>query len=144
MSMKFHLIPRLVLLAALAVASTVAQAEVVVVMSSKSDVSSLTVGQVSQIFLAKSSSLPGGGAATPIDQEEGSAVRDEFYDKVARKDAAQMKAYWSQLLFTGKAQRPKRVAGDAAVKQAVAASPGTIGYIDAAAVDGSVKVVLKP
>lgn len=142
MNSKFF--PRLVLLAALAIAAPLAQAEVVVVMSAKSDVSSLTLAQVSQIFLAKSSRLPGGGAATPIDQEEGSAAREEFYDKVARKDAAQMKAYWSQLLFTGKAQRPKRVSGDAAVKQAVAASPGTIGYIDAAAVDGSVKVVLKP
>lgn len=142
MNSKFF--PRLALLAALAMAGPVAGAEVVVVMSSKSDVEGLTVAQVSQIFLAKSSSLPGGGAATPIDQEEGSAVRDAFYSKVARKDAAQMKAYWSQLLFTGRAQRPKRVAGDAAVKQAVAADPGAIGYIDAGAVDGSVKVVLKP
>src|SRR5690606_33756651 len=142
MNSKFF--PRLALLAALAIAGPLAHAEVVVVMSSRSDVSSLTVAQVSQIFLAKSSSLPGGGSATPIDQEEGSAVRDAFYSKVARKDAAQMKAYWSQLLFTGRAQRPKRVSGDAAVKQAVAADPGAIGYIDSGAVDGSVKVVLRP
>ena len=32
-----------------------------------------------------------------------------------------MKAYWSQLMFTGKAQKPKKVAGDDAVKKAVAA-----------------------
>jgi len=30
------------------------------------------------------------------------------------------------------------------VKQALAADPGAIGYIDSGAVDGSVKVVLKP
>ena len=66
------------------------------------------------------------------------------HKKVTGKDAAQMKAYWSQLMFTGKAQKPKKVAGDDAVKKAVAATPGAIGYIDAAAVDASVKVVLKP
>ncbi|WP_411834779.1 phosphate ABC transporter substrate-binding protein [Pseudoxanthomonas mexicana] len=142
--MKSSFIPRLALLAALSAASALAHAEVVVVMSAKSDVSSLSQAQVSQIFLAKSSSLPGGGAATPIDQDEGAAVRNEFYSKVTGKDAAQMKAYWSQLMFTGKAQRPKKVAGDDAVKKAVAASPGAIGYINAGAVDGSVKVVLKP
>lgn len=55
-----------------------------------------------------------------------------------------MKAYWSQLMFTGKAQRPRKVSGDAAVKSAVAGTPGAIGYISAGAVDGSVKVVLRP
>ncbi|MCC8539405.1 substrate-binding domain-containing protein [Xanthomonas codiaei] len=131
----------------LAVLSSVAfsaSADVVVVMAAKGGPDSLSAAQVSQIFLAKSNSLPGGGAAVPIDQEEGAATRDEFYKKVASRDAAQLKSYWSQLMFTGKAQRPKRVSGDDAVKKAVAATPGAIGYISAGAVDASVKVVLKP
>ncbi|MDV0440424.1 hypothetical protein [Xanthomonas sacchari] len=123
---------------------TAAQAEVVVVMSSKSPVDSLSKDQVSQIFLAKSNALPGGAQATPIDQDEGAKAREEFYKKVTGRDAAQLKSYWSQLMFTGKAQRPKHVAGDDAVKKAVAASPGAIGYIDAGAQDASVKVVFKP
>ena len=95
-----------------------AHAGVVVVVSAKSDVGALTQAQVSQIFLAKSLALPGGGTAVPIDQDEGSAVRNAFYRQVTGKDAAQMKAYWSQLMFTGKAQKPKKVAGDEAVKRA--------------------------
>ncbi len=142
--MKNSLLSRLLLLAVLGSACSMAHAEVVVIMSSKGDTGSLTKAQVSQIFLAKAAALPGGGNATPIDQDEGAAIRNEFYTKVAGKDAAQMKAYWSQLMFTGKAQRPKKVGGDAAVVKAVAAAPGTIGYVDASAVDGSVKVVLKP
>lgn len=137
-------IRRLLLLLALSCASLAAQADVVVVMSARSDVATLTPAQVSQIFLAKSSALPGGGRAVPIDQAEGAAVRDAFYTRVASRDAAQLRAYWSQLMFTGKAQRPKQVAGDAAVKREVAATAGAIGYIDSASVDASVKVVLKP
>ncbi|GAE51992.1 substrate-binding domain-containing protein [Xanthomonas arboricola] len=132
------------LLAALSLSAFCANADVVVVMSAKGGPDSLSAAQVSQIFLAKSNSLPGGGAAVPIDQEEGVPTRDEFYKKVAARDAAQLKSYWSQLMFTGKAQRPKRVSGDDAVKKAVAATPGAIGYISASAVDASVKVVLKP
>lgn len=135
---------RMALLAVLLASSSMAQAGVVVVMSSKSDVDSLSRAQVSQIFLAKTDALPNGRVAKPIDQAEGSAVRNEFYDKVADKNAAQMKAYWSQLTFTGKAQPPRKVSGDAAVKAALAENPAAVGYISDGAVDGSVKVVFKP
>lgn len=134
---------RMLLLAALLTATSVAQAGVVV-MSSKSDVSSLSKAQVAQIFMAKTDALPNGRVAKPVDQAEGSAVRNEFYDKVADKSAAQMKAYWSQLTFTGKAQPPRKVSGDAAVKAALGENPAAIGYISDGAVDGSVKVVFKP
>ncbi|MEA9587370.1 phosphate ABC transporter substrate-binding protein [Xanthomonas sp. WHRI 10064A] len=142
--MKFSKCSAGCMLALLSSLAFSANADVVVVMSAKGGPDSLSAAQVSQIFLAKSNSLPGGGAAVPIDQEEGVAVRDEFYKKVASRDSAQLKSYWSQLMFTGKAQRPKRVSGDDAVKKAVTATPGAIGYISAAAVDASVKVVLKP
>lgn len=142
--MKLPFNRRLALLTMLAFSSSMAQAGVVVVMSSKSDVSTLSKAQVSQIFLAKTDALPNGRVAKPVDQADGSAVRNEFYDKVADKNAAQMKAYWSQLTFTGKAQPPRKVSGDAAVKAALAENPAAVGYISDAAVDGSVKVVFKP
>lgn len=135
---------RMAVLAVLLASSSMAQAGVVVVMSSKSDVDALSRAQVSQIFLAKTDALPNGRVAKPIDQAEGAAVRNEFYDKVADKNAAQMKAYWSQLTFTGKAQPPRKVSGDAAVKAALAENPAAVGYISDGAVDGSVKVVFKP
>ena len=142
--MKIPFNRRMAVLAVLLASSAMAQAGVVVVMSSKSDVDSLSRAQVSQIFLAKTDALPNGRVAKPIDQAEGAAVRNEFYDKVADKNAAQMKAYWSQLTFTGKAQPPRKVSGDAAVKAALADNPAAVGYISDGAVDGSVKVVFKP
>lgn len=142
--MKIITSPRALLGLALFAACGLAQAEVVVVVSAKSDVGALSSAQVSQIFLAKSVSFPGGGTAMPVDQNEGAAVRNEFYTKVTGKDAAQLKAYWSQLLFTGKAQRPQKGADSEAVKKMVASKPGAIGYIEKSAVDASVKVVLTP
>jgi len=115
-----------------------ALAEVVVVVNPKAAESALTKDQVAQFFLGKSTSM------TPIDQPDSAPVRAEFYKKVADKDAAQAKALWSKLVFTGKATMPKEVADSAGVKAAVAANPKAIGYIDKSAVDASVKVVLTP
>ena len=115
-----------------------ALAEVVVVVNPKAAESTLSKEQVAQCFLGKSTSM------TPIDQPDNAPVRAEFYKKVADKDAAQAKALWSKLVFTGKATMPKEVADNAAVKAAVAANPKAIGYIDKSAVDASVKVVLTP
>ncbi|WP_027865980.1 hypothetical protein [Massilia alkalitolerans] len=121
--------------AAALLAAAPAMAEVVVVVNPKAAEASMTREQVAQFFLGKSSAM------TPIDQADASPVRAEFYKKVAEKDAAQAKALWSKLVFTGKATMPKEVADNAAVKAAVAANPKAIGYIDKSAVDGSVKVV---
>lgn len=121
--------------------ANMAMADVVVVVSSKSAVSTLTGAQATDIFLGKTSTFPGGGQAVPIDQKEGSAIRDEFYTKVAGKSGAQVKAYWSKIIFSGKGQPPKEVADSAAVKKLIADNPNLIGYIDKSSVDGSVKTV---
>jgi ABC-type phosphate transport system substrate-binding protein len=116
-------------------ASVSALAEVVAVVGAKSPAATMTNEQVAQFFLGKSNTM------TPIDQPEG-ALRNEFYKKVADKDASQAKALWSKLVFTGKATPPKEVANSGEVKKAVAADPKAIGYIEKSAVDATVKVVL--
>lgn len=95
----------------------------------------LTKDQVADVFLGKNQ------AFSPIDLPESSAVRADFYKQATGRDAAQVKAAWSRLVFSGKAQPPKEVADAAAVKKAVAADPKALGYIEKTAVDGSVKVV---
>jgi ABC-type phosphate transport system substrate-binding protein len=139
--MKLRIAFLLLALAVLSVAT--AHAQVVVVVSADSPVTSLTAAQASQIFLAKSVTLPGGGAATPIDIASG-PVRDEFYVKVTGKDPAQLRSYWAQLTFTGKAKPFRQAANAAEAKRLIASSPAAIGYLLESDVDGSVRVVLKP
>ena len=82
------------------------------------------------------------GGLTPIDQPVGSAIYVEFYKKATGRDLAQVKAIWSRILFNGRGLPPKRLPNSAAVKQAVAANPDAVGYIEKSAVDASVKVAL--
>jgi ABC-type phosphate transport system substrate-binding protein len=115
-----------------------AMADVVVVVNPKAAEASMTKDQVAQFFLGKSSAM------SPVDQPESAPVRAEFYKKVTDKDASQVKALWSKLVFTGKATMPKEAADSAAVKKMVASDPKAIGYIEKSAVDASVKVIYTP
>ncbi|MDO9191423.1 MAG: hypothetical protein Q7U12_00835 [Undibacterium sp.] len=125
----------IVLAITLAAAAIPALAEVVIVINPKNAAPQMTSEQAAQYFLGKSTTF------TPIDQPEGSAIRAEFYKKLADKEASQVKAIWSKLVFTGKGTLPKELTSSDAVKKAIAADPNAIGYIEKSAVDATVKVV---
>lgn len=128
-------------LVALALSAGAAYADVVMIVSPKSPISTLSVEQASDIFL-NGSSFPGGSQAVPIDQSEASPMRDEFYAKASRKSPPQLKAYWCKVIFTGKGRPPKEVPDSTTIKKLVVDNPTVIGYIEKGAVDASVKVVL--
>lgn len=134
---------RKLLIAATAALSfiTLAHAEVVVVVSAKSSVGSLSKEQVADLYLGKSQEL-GGGTAAIFDLPDG-PTKEAFYEKATGRSLSQVKATWSKLMFNGKGQPPKEEHSAAELKKAVSGNPNAIGYIDGAAVDGSVKVVLK-
>lgn len=125
---------RLVFLAALLAGAAVQAADLVVIANPA--VGPLTKDQVAELFLGKNQSF------TPIDQAESSPIYAEFYKKATGRDIAQVKSTWSRIVFSGKGQAPKQLPDSAAVKKAVAADPKGVGYIEKAAVDGTVKAVL--
>jgi ABC-type phosphate transport system substrate-binding protein len=125
----------------LAFVSGASSADVVAVVSSKSAITLLSKSQIEDIFFGRVTHLPTGLQAVPLDQAEGSSAREEFYTRVAGKSPAQMKAYWSKIIFTGRGQPPKEVTDGTALRKRLADDPTAIGYIDASLVNDSVKVV---
>jgi ABC-type phosphate transport system substrate-binding protein len=126
----------------LALGAEMALAEMVVVVSAKSPVSALSKNQVLDIFLGKTGSFPDGSRAVPVDRGEDSAIRKEFYMEFAHKSPAQIKAYWTGIIFTGRGQPPREIAGGAEVKKFLVDNPSAISYIDKDLLDGSVKALL--
>lgn len=122
--------------------SPLASAELVVIANPAVAVGSLEKKSVKQLFLGKTRKL-GGQKVLLIDQQPGSAERDQFYRQVTGKSAAQLKSYWSRLIFTGKGKPPSVVGDGVAVKARVAASAGAVGYVDAGLVDDSVRVLYR-
>lgn len=134
--------PAIALLASLLCSATV-QADVVVI-THNSGPDSITVNQVRDIYLNRSQQLPNGDRVTAFELTAGNPARSEFHDKVTSRNDAQLKAFWSQQVFTGRGQPPAEFGAPAAMKASVSTTPGSIGYIDEADVDDSVKVILKP
>lgn len=136
-----HLI-RIIAALAATVATHSTFAQLAVVVNPKNATASMTAEQVSSVFLGKTSTLPSGGTAVLADLPESNAAREQFYSKTTGKNAAQVKATWARLTFSGKAVPPKELGSSADVKKFIAANPDGIGYIEKSAVDASVKVVL--
>jgi hypothetical protein len=122
------------------VANTQSQADVAVVVSADSAVTA-SPAEVSRLFLGKLKKFSDGTKAEIVYAKEGSSVREEFDKKALKKSPSQIKAYWSKLLFSGKGSPPKELTSDAEIKAKVASGSGVVGYIDAASVDGTVKVL---
>ena len=120
------------LICGLALAAQAMAGDIVVIMSPNA--APLTKEQVANVFLGRALDYK------PVDLPE-SGTRTDFYKKATDRDAAQVKAAWARLMFTGHGQPPKVMADAAAVKKAVAADPKSVGYIDKADVDSTVKVV---
>jgi len=118
-----------------------ALAEVAVVVGPKTGSPALTKEQASAIFMGKSASLPSGTPVVLFDLPESNPLRDEFYTKITGKSAAQVKAHWAKMSFTGKGTPPKEVSNSGELKRTVAGVSGGIGYIEKSALDDSVRSV---
>ncbi|WP_426171722.1 phosphate ABC transporter substrate-binding protein [Pseudoduganella sp. R-34] len=123
-------------------AGATAAAELVVVVSARSPITTLRAEQVADIFLSEATRFPDGGEVVALDLPIGSPLRDDFYLKVANRSPALMKAYWTKKIFTGRGQPPRELPNSQAVRKLVADNPTLIGYIDRSALDASVRPVL--
>jgi len=90
--------------------------------------------------MAKTKKFPNGSIVVPLDQKSENGIYGTFYQKVAGKSATKMSKYWVKLIFTGKAEAPKKVGGDSDVVELIKSNKNMIGYVDAASVTDGVKV----
>ena len=118
-------------------------ADFVVVVSASNPVTSVTRDQASKLFLKKVPSWDNGrGDVVPVDQPEGSPVREAFTKAVLHKSVAAVKSYWQQQIFSGRGVPPTERPSDGEVLNFVRTNANAIGYVSASAPVGSgVKVV---
>jgi len=136
--MKFYSITTMA--AALVLLSSSAFAGIVVIVH-PSNTNNIDAASIKQIFTGKASSYDDSSEAIPLNLGPKNAATDEFNDKVLRKSAKQLKAYWSKKMFTGSGMPPKEIGSDAEMVKLIATNPNLIGYVSAEAVDASVRVV---
>ena len=125
----------------LCLAAATVQADLVVVSSPKSGIERLSRQEVVYLFMGRLRQLPNGQPAVPLDLDETMPERADFYRQLVNKEPADIKAYWSRLVFSG-ASRPPLVAEsrEALIRQ-IHGTPGALGYIERSKVDSRLRVL---
>lgn len=120
---------------------TAAPDSVVVVVSAESPIVEMSRLHLADLYLGRTNRFPDGLPAVPIDQRPESPARQVFYEQYLDRTAAEIKAHWSKLIFTGRGRPPQYVASGEAVKERLARDPSAVGYVDVRLVDESLRVV---
>lgn len=94
------------------------------------------------LFTGKQKSFPDGSPAIVLNLPEGDSQQSLFNEKALGKSNAQLKAYWSKVIFTGKGTPPKEVTA-AEMLNLVATNPSTIGVIDVSQADKAVRILIQ-
>jgi hypothetical protein len=88
---------------------------------------------VARAFLKKVRRWPDGAAIEPVDLDQSSPVRRAWSNDVLSRSIEAVRAYWQQMIFSGRGLPPPEMPSDADVVGYVLSRPGAIGYVSAAA-----------
>lgn len=115
---------------------------IAIVVPKKSEINELSRKDVIDIFMGRFDLLEGGERIKPIDYENGYAFREQFYRVLVNKSERQIAAYWSRLLFSGRAKPPLQVANVETSIDELSSDASMITYIPVNMVSKEMKIVL--
>ena len=125
----------------LALASPVVRGDIVVVVAVNSPLQQLSMREASDIYLGRLKAAAGEKLLV-LDHPMESALRERFFKQVNGMDLRRLNAYWARLQFSGETLPPVSLDDNQSVLYTVRRNRHALGYVDASAVDGSVRVVL--
>jgi hypothetical protein len=114
-------------------------ADVKVIANSSVAATSVSAGDIKDVFLLDKDSL-GGSHVDPV-LSKGGAAHEAFLKEYLGKNDAALQAFYRSLVFTGKASMPKSLASDAEVVAYVAKTKGAVGYVSSGASTEGVKTL---
>lgn len=136
----------LLLLFFLLIESMPAFAQMVVIVNARSGVAVMSRNEVVNIFFGRYRQFFNGLEAKPVDLLDSHPDRARFYTGLVGKDLAEINAYWSRQLFSGRMNAPPKLRTSEEVVKWVVNNPGGIGFVELSYADARVHVVfeLKP
>jgi ABC-type phosphate transport system substrate-binding protein len=103
----------------------------------------INLDTVMRIYLGQAAKFASGDEANPVALPDGSRTRGELNLALLKAAPASIKSSWARQQFTGNLKPLPTYNTEDAVLKAVAETPNSIGYVDAAKVRGNVRVALK-
>ena len=129
------------LLLAAPLAAAPVQAELVVVVNARCGVAAMSRNEVINIFFGRNRQFFNGVQAQPVDMVDAHPDRARFYHALVGKDLADINAYWSRQVFSGRQQLPPKMQTSEDVMKWIVSQPGGIGFVELAKADARVRVV---
>ena len=127
----------------LTLAAPAARAEIVLVTAIDSTISELSRDEAEQLYMGRRAALSARGALLLLDLPTG-PVRDQFYRLLTGKNPSQIRAYWSRMVFTGRALPPTESADVNDARRILLENPNAIAYLPSTyADDPSLRVLLR-
>jgi hypothetical protein len=101
----------------------------------------LSADEVAQIYLRRKRFWDDGTPIVPLNLPSQTPLRTRFSRLVLQQTEPRLADYWNRLYFDG-ILPPATLASTEAIRRYVASDTNAIGYVPAAEVDGSVRVIL--
>lgn len=112
------------------------QADIVVVVSDRSELKSLSENEVRQLFLNNF-----GGESVAVEGVS-KRVQEEFYMEIAGKTASQLRAYRARQIFSGRGKPPRRLKADE-IETYLNAHPDAVTYLEDAHLPSTFRIVYR-
>ena len=110
-------------------ASHVRAEAILIVTAVDSTVETLSRDEAEQLYLGRRAATAA-RISLLLDLPPGE-VRDNFYQRLTNKNPGQIRAYWSRMVFTGRALPPKEAVDTSDARRLLLENPGAIGYLPA-------------
>ena len=112
------------------------------VVNDSAGASRLSRDELKSIFQTRTTRLPSGEKAAPVNLPQGDSVRVSFDQVVLGLEPDEVARYWVDRKIRGGNRPPKKLGSSALVLKHVERTPGAIGYIPASKAKG-LRVVAK-
>jgi ABC-type phosphate transport system substrate-binding protein len=143
MSMCGVVVGAMLLLSPLRSAAGVQHGTLVIIANKSVSATRISRDELRPIFQTKKDTWPDGSSARPFNLPEGTAARRSFDAAVLGLDPDRVARYWIDRKIRGGERPPQTSTSSALMLKIVSKTSGALGYVEAADVDASVKVIAR-
>ena len=131
---------KILYLSLLLIMSTSLHASIYIIVSNKSNISSISTSKLKQAYLGKLVSASG-RTLQPVEYASSNPLQKAFTQSIIRLNTSLLMQYRSRLIFSGKGRLPRKVGSQSAMLSVVARSPSAIGFVSKKPSTSAVKVI---
>lgn len=119
-----------------------ALSEIVLVSANDGAIAHISREEAEQLYLGRLSALRDGTPVRLLDLAPG-PTRNVFYQQLIGKNPTQTRAYWSRIVFTGRARPPREVAGPEELRNALSQDLNLVGYLPVDELSTGLRILLR-